>query len=89
VIARRIVVRGRVQGVNYRGWVRSRAEARGVTGWAANQDDGSVDVWLQGDPEAVAAVEAQLASGPDHARVDAVTGEDVAARDDLTGFARR
>lgn len=47
MIARRLVVSGRVQGVNFRAWVRERASARGVSGWAANQDDGAVEVWLQ------------------------------------------
>jgi acylphosphatase len=89
VIARRLVARGRVQGVNFRGWVRSRAQARGVVGWAANRDDGSVEVWLQGAADAVAAVEREVGEGPSHARVDALTGEDAAVRDDLTGFQRR
>lgn len=89
MIARRLVARGRVQGVNFRGWVRSRAEARGVTGWAANQGDGSVEVFLQGDASAVADVERAVGEGPSHARVDALTGEDAAVRDDLTGFERR
>ena len=89
MIARRLIARGRVQGVNFRGWVRSRAEARGVVGWAANRDDGSVEVFLQGDAGAVADVERAVGEGPSHARVDALTGEDAAVRDGLAGFERR
>jgi acylphosphatase len=89
VIARRLVVRGVVQGVNFRGWVRSRAVDRGVAGWAENRADGSVEVWLQGDADAVAAVERAVTEGPSHARVDAVDGSDVGPRPDLDGFARR
>lgn len=89
VVARRLIVRGRVQGVNFRGWVRSRAESRGLAGWAANQDDGSVEVFLQGAADAVAEVERAVGEGPSHARVDAVDGEDAAPRDGLAGFARR
>jgi acylphosphatase len=90
VIARRLVVSGRVQGVNFRSWVRERAQARGgVAGWAANLDDGTVEVWLQGDAEAVAAVERVVGEGPSHARVDRLEAEDVAPRDGLDGFARR
>jgi acylphosphatase len=88
-VARRLVARGVVQGVNFRGWVRSRAEARGVVGWAANQDDGSVEVFLQGSADAVAAVERAVGEGPSHARVDSVEADDAAPRDDLDGFARR
>jgi acylphosphatase len=89
LIARRLVVRGRVQGVNFRAWVQSRAVDRGVAGWAANRGDGSVEVWLQGPADAVAAVERAVGEGPSHARVDGVEAEDVAARDGLDDFARR
>jgi acylphosphatase len=89
VIARRVVVSGRVQGVNFRAWVRERAAGRGVCGWAANLGDGSVEVFLQGERDAVAAVERAVGEGPPHARVDRVDAQDAAPRDDLDGFARR
>jgi acylphosphatase len=89
VIARRLVVSGRVQGVNFRAWVAERAGARDVRGWAANLADGSVEVWLQGDADAVAAVERTVGEGPSHARVERVDAADAAPRDDLRGFARR
>jgi acylphosphatase len=89
VVARRLVARGIVQGVNYRGWVADRARSRGVVGWAENRADGAVEVWLQGAGDDVAAVERAVGEGPPHARVDDVGAEDVAARDDLDGFARR
>lgn len=89
VVARRIVVHGRVQGVNFRGWVRSRAEARGLVGWAANQDDGTVEVFLQGDEPAVAAVAEELTRGPSHARVESVQAGDADPREGLSGFERR
>jgi len=89
VIARRLVVHGRVQGVNFRAWVAERAAARDVRGWAANAADGSVEVWLQGDSDAVAAVERAVGEGPSHARVERVEAADAAPRDDLAGFTRR
>jgi acylphosphatase len=89
VIARRLVVSGLVQGVNFRSWVRDRAASRGVDGWAANQADGSVEVFLQGDPEAVASVERAIGEGPAHARVEDVQAADAQPRGDLDGFARR
>jgi acylphosphatase len=89
VIARRLVVRGLVQGVNFRWWVHERAVQRGVAGWASNRDDGAVEVWLQGDPEDVAAVERAVGQGPSHARVAGVEATDEPPRDDLDGFARR
>ncbi len=87
--ARRLVVRGMVQGVNFRAWVRDRAESRDVVGWAVNREDGSVEVWLQGAPEAVDAVERAIGDGPPHARVDRVEAEDAEPRGGLDAFERR
>jgi acylphosphatase len=89
VIARRLVVRGLVQGVNFRWWVHERAVERGLVGWATNRDDGSVEVWLQGESDAVGTVERAAGQGPPHARVEDVEATDEPPRDDLDGFARR
>lgn len=42
------LVRGRVQGVGFRWWTRSRALELGLTGYAANRPDGRVQVVAQG-----------------------------------------
>jgi acylphosphatase len=44
-------VRGRVQGVGFRWWVRSRALELGLAGHAANLSDGRVEVVAEGDRE--------------------------------------
>jgi acylphosphatase len=41
-------VRGRVQGVGFRWWVRSRALELGLVGHATNTDDGRVQVVAEG-----------------------------------------
>jgi acylphosphatase len=41
-------LRGRVQGVGMRWWIRSRALESGLTGWARNLDDGRVEVVAEG-----------------------------------------
>jgi acylphosphatase len=87
-VARRLIVRGRVQGVNYRAWLGDRAAQRGVSGWASNEPDGSVEVWLEGEPGAVAEVERAAAEGPPWASVDAVDGRDEEPRG-ADGFGRR
>src|SRR6185312_4890587 len=50
---RQIVVRGRVQGVGYRAWVKHQAELRRLDGWARNRRDGSVEMLLAGQPDAL------------------------------------
>jgi acylphosphatase len=49
-----------------------------VTGYARNLPDGTVEVVAQAaDPGVLSRLEALLASGPDHAKVDAVEREDL------------
>jgi len=69
-VARRVVVRGRVQGVGFRYFVTRRARALGLTGWVRNLADGSVEALCEGPDVAVAALLEQLRSGPRLARVD-------------------
>ena len=57
------LVEGHVQGVGYRWFVRQVATARGLAGSATNRPDGRVEVALEGLPDDVAAVLAEL-SGP-------------------------
>jgi acylphosphatase len=54
VVAARLTawVRGAVQGVGFRWWVRSRAGELGLSGHAANLDDGRVEVVVEGPREA-------------------------------------
>ena len=54
VVARDLVIHGRVQGVFFRAFVEDAATRAGVSGRAVNRDDGTVAVRLEGDPAAVA-----------------------------------
>ena len=69
VVARLLRVRGHVQGVFFRDSVRGEAESRGVSGWAVNRPDGSVEVLLEGRPEHVQRLIEYCAHGPPGARV--------------------
>jgi acylphosphatase len=71
-IRRRVIVRGRVQGVFFRDSTREHAESAGVAGSARNCDDGTVEVVLEGSPGAVEQVIAFCRRGPDQARVEHV-----------------
>ena len=69
MISRHLRILGRVQGVGFRYALQDEAERRGVTGWARNRADGSVETVLQGNPEAVEEVLAWARQGPRAARV--------------------
>lgn len=71
-IRRHLIVHGRVQGVFFRDSVREAAENEAVSGWAANRDDGSVEVVLEGPPAAVESVVGFCRLGPVSADVSSV-----------------
>jgi acylphosphatase len=84
-IRRRLVIRGHVQGVFFRDSVRQVAESEGVAGWATNCNDGTVEVVVEGLPDAVQAVIEYCRLGPAHARVDHVDVTEEEPKG-LTGF---
>jgi|UPI0008620C8D acylphosphatase len=72
----KIWVHGRVQGVGFRYYTQAQANALGVTGYAHNLADGSVEVLAAGEPQQVESLIAWLkAGGPPSARVDKVLVE--------------
>jgi acylphosphatase len=87
-IARRLTVHGRVQGVGYRAWVARAARRAGAAGWAENQEDGSVEIHVEGAPEAVEHVVAAARRGPRGAAVERAGVEDVPPAG-LDGFTSR
>lgn len=86
-VTRRLVARGRVQGVWFRESMRQEAARLGVSGWVRNRLDGSVEAVVQGTGEAIEAIERWARRGPEAAEVTAL---DVAeAEGDYTGFEKR
>jgi acylphosphatase len=85
VIRRRVIVRGRVQGVFFRDSLRRLAAERGVSGNAVNRDDGAVEAVLEGEPEAVEALVEFCRHGPAGARVEGIEQLDEEP-EDLQGF---
>jgi acylphosphatase len=85
VVRRRVVVRGRVQGVFFRDSVRARASSGGVAGWVMNRDDGAVEAVLEGPAAAVERVLGFMETGPPQAEVaDVEVSEEDAGG--LSGF---
>lgn len=86
--ARRLLISGRVQGVFFRDWTRTRAQALGVSGWVRNLADGLVEVHAEGPPELLDTLERACREGPPGARVDEVGSRPVEA-EDIQGFSVR
>lgn len=71
-MGRRLVIRGRVQGVGFRYFFERTAHRLGVTGWVRNRADGSVEAVVDGPADALEAMIDWARQGPDTARVDGV-----------------
>ena len=82
-------VRGVVQGVGFRWFVVRQAERRELTGWVANEHDGSVRVVAEGPSEAIAAFRATSEAGPPGAIVEAVSAVEMPATGSFGGFSVR
>jgi acylphosphatase len=85
---RRVVVHGLVQGVFFRDTTRRLALEHGVSGWARNTGEGTVEAVFEGPPEAVERLVAFVHRGPSGALVERVEmfEED---EEGLTGFSVR
>lgn len=81
----RLTIRGRVQGVWYRGSMQEEARRLHVAGWVANEPDGDVAAEIEGDRRAVDALIAWAHQGPPGAHVTSVTVDWIDPRGDERG----
>ena len=82
-------VSGRVQGVGFRWWTRSRALELGLAGSATNLPDGRVEVVAQGPRAACERLQALLDGGGTPGHVDRVAVWWDALRPGVEGFVER
>ncbi len=80
------VVYGRVQGVNFRYYTEQEARRLQVTGWVANQPDGSVRVVAEGTESQLAQMRQFLHRGSPAAYVDRVAEDWAEATGEFKGF---
>ncbi len=79
-------VYGRVQGVSFRHYTQIQAKALGLTGWVANQHDGTVYVVAEGPADQLDQFFRWLHRGSPYARVERVTPNWLAATQEFTHF---
>ena len=89
MIARRLTIRGRVQGVGYRAWMVEAATVLGVCGWVRNRHDGGVEAFAQGTAGALENLVSQCRRGPPAARVTEVATLDATPDPGLDTFGWR
>ena len=82
---KRLIIRGRVQGVGFRVWMVEKARELGVSGWVRNRIDGSIEALVAGDTAAVEELLRLCRRGPRMAEVVSIE-EDLADPPDHFGF---
>ena len=73
----RFIVRGIVQGVNFRAATVREASTRRITGRVWNRDDGAVELVAEGEQGALEDLARWLRDGPRLAEVESVDREDL------------
>jgi acylphosphatase len=79
-------VRGYVQGVGFRAFVRRRALALGLVGYVRNTEDGDVEVVAQGPRRDLEVLLSELQRGPSESEVSSVDYAWRPARNRYLGF---
>jgi acylphosphatase len=87
MIARRVFITGRVQGVGFREWMIREAGRLDLSGWVRNLRDGTVEALIEGDEAAVQELLRRCRRGPPSARVADVLAEPTEPTDQ-SGFGR-
>lgn len=88
IVAQRLRITGRVQGVAFRDWTVRLAQEMGIRGWVRNRRDGSVEALAIGGADLLARFAARCREGPARAEVDEVAVEP-AELEPVSTFERR
>ena len=89
MVARQLVVSGRVQGVGFRYFTEDHARREGLNGHVRNLPDGRVEIVAEGDHEAVERFERAIRRGPAGARVERCDVSELAPSRRASGFSIR
>lgn len=86
MIARRFIIKGRVQGVGFRYFTVTAARRSGVAGWVRNLPDGSVEAIAEGSSSAMDDFRDHLRVGPSSGRVTSVAESELPVSGSFNGF---
>ncbi|WP_026825491.1 acylphosphatase [Exiguobacterium marinum] len=63
VVAKHLIVSGRVQGVGFRYFSQETAQQYGIKGWVRNQSDGTVELHVEGPEQDIEAFKKAVKDG--------------------------
>lgn len=85
-IAKYITVKGKVQGVFFRKHTKQKATELGLNGWVKNTVSGDVEIFVQGNKEAVNTLLEWCGQGSPRSKVEKIESHNAEADATLTGF---
>lgn len=85
----KLLIKGVVQGVNFRYYTRREAMRLNVSGWVRNLPDGPVAAVFEGEEEDVEALIRWCRQGPDSARVTELIAQPEEYRGEFQSFSIR
>lgn len=86
MIAKRLLVKGKVQGVFFRKHTRQIAHELNIAGWVRNTDEGHVEILAQGDEDSIQKLTAWCRQGPSKADVQNVDVSDAKPDETIKHF---
>ena len=86
IVAKHILISGRVQGVWFRATTKEKAEEYNVRGWVRNTSDGKVEALFVGEEKDVERLIQWCYHGPPLAEVEKVEVKPYTAREDFKDF---
>ena len=72
----RLTVRGTVQGIFFRQFVKGHADKLRLTGFVRNLEDGDVEIIVEGEGEQIERLVRFVEKGPEHSQIRAVNVEE-------------
>ncbi|MBK9293760.1 MAG: acylphosphatase [Oligoflexia bacterium] len=86
MVAKKVYISGKVQGVGFRFHAHEKAYELGVKGWVRNLKDGRVELFLVGSEQAVTQMLAWCHQGPPAAKVEKVEAQESSDKIEQTDF---
>jgi acylphosphatase len=84
--AARFIVKGTVQGIFFRQFVKEHADKIGVTGFVRNLSDGDAEVVVEGEGDQLERLLSQVKKGPKHSQIRNVEVEEKKWSGSFEGF---
>ena len=81
-----LILKGRVQGVGFRYFIKQRAEELQISGWARNAPDGKVEIEAEGEPRNLETFIDWIKIGPSRGVIHSVSVSEIIPVRNFTSF---